>query len=30
MNQSDDTQVLSPVRIDIPPEIRLYVMQLLN
>ena len=28
MNQSDDTQVLSPVRIDIPPEIRLYVMQL--
>ena len=30
MSQSDDTQGLSPVRIDIPPEIRLYVVQLLN
>ena len=30
MSQSDDTQGLSPVRIDIPLEIRLYVVQLLN
>jgi starvation-inducible DNA-binding protein len=30
MNQSDDNQVLYPVRIDIPLEIRLYVIQLLN
>ena len=30
MSQSDDTQVLSPVRIDIPLEIRLYVIQLLQ
>jgi starvation-inducible DNA-binding protein len=30
MNQSDDNQGLSPVRIDIPPEIRLYVTQLLQ
>src|SRR4029450_9070015 len=30
MNQSDDNQVLYSVRIDIPPEIRLYVVQLLN
>jgi starvation-inducible DNA-binding protein len=30
MSQSDDNQVLSPVRIDIPLEIRLYVMQLLQ
>ena len=30
MNQSDDNQVLYSVRIDIPPEIRLYVIQLLN
>src|SRR5260370_28599301 len=30
MSQSDDNQVLYPVRIDIPPEIRLYVVQLLN
>jgi len=30
MSQSDDNQVLSPVRIDIPPEIRLYVIQLLQ
>jgi len=30
MRQSDDNQVLYPVRIDIPPEIRLYVVQLLN
>ena len=30
MSQSDDTHGLSPVRIDIPVEIRLYVMQLLQ
>jgi starvation-inducible DNA-binding protein len=30
MSQSDDTQGLSPVRIDIPLEIRLYVIQLLQ
>lgn len=30
MSQSDDNHSLSPVRIDIPPEIRLYVVQLLN
>jgi starvation-inducible DNA-binding protein len=30
MSQSDDHHGLSPVRIDIPPEIRLYVVQLLN
>ena len=30
MSQSDDTHGLSPVRSDIPPEIRLYVMQLLQ
>ena len=30
MSQSDDNQGLYPVRIDIPPEIRLYVIQLLN
>ena len=30
MSQNDDNQGLSPVRIDIPPEIRLYVIQLLN
>ena len=30
MSQSDNHQILSPVRIDIPPEIRLYVIQLLN
>jgi starvation-inducible DNA-binding protein len=30
MSQSDDTQGLSPVRSDIPLEIRLYVMQLLQ
>jgi starvation-inducible DNA-binding protein len=30
MSQSDDNQVLYPVRIDIPPEIRLYIIQLLN
>ena len=30
MSQSDDNQGLYPVRIDIPPEIRLYVVQLLN
>ena len=30
MSQSDDNQVLYPVRIDIPPEIRLYVIQLLQ
>ena len=30
MSQSDDNQGLSPVRSDIPPEIRLYVMQLLQ
>jgi starvation-inducible DNA-binding protein len=30
MSQSDDNHGLSPVRIDIPPEIRLYVVQLLN
>jgi starvation-inducible DNA-binding protein len=30
MSQSDDNQALYPVRIDIPPEIRLYVIQLLN
>ena len=28
MSQSDDNQGLYPVRIDIPPEIRLYVIQL--
>jgi len=30
MSQSDDNQGLYSVRIDIPPEIRLYVIQLLN
>ena len=30
MSQSDDTQGLSPVRIDIPLDIRLYVIQLLQ
>lgn len=30
MSQSDDTQGLSPVRIDIPLDIRLYVVQLLQ
>src|SRR4029453_16339118 len=30
MSQSDDNQFLYSVRIDIPPEIRLYVIQLLN
>jgi starvation-inducible DNA-binding protein len=30
MNQSDDNQFLYSVRIDIPPEIRLYVIQLLQ
>jgi starvation-inducible DNA-binding protein len=30
MSQSDDNQILYAVRIDIPPEIRLYVMQLLQ
>jgi starvation-inducible DNA-binding protein len=30
LSQSDDNHGLSPVRIDIPPEIRLYVVQLLN
>ena len=30
MSQSDDNQVLYSVRIDIPPEIRLYVIQLLQ
>ena len=30
MSQSDDTQGLCSVRIDIPPEIRLYVIQLLQ
>lgn len=30
MSQSNDHQVLHPVRIEIPLEIRLYVMQLLN
>jgi starvation-inducible DNA-binding protein len=30
MSQSDDHQILYPVRIDIPPEIRLYVIQLLQ
>ena len=30
MSQSDDNHGLSRVRIDIPPEIRLYVVQLLN
>ena len=30
MSQSDNHHLLSPVRIDIPPDIRLYVMQLLN
>ena len=30
MSQNDDNQGLYPVRIDIPPEIRLYVIQLLN
>ena len=28
MSQSDDNQFLYSVRIDIPPEIRLYVIQL--
>jgi starvation-inducible DNA-binding protein len=30
MSQSDDNHGLYPVRIDIPPEIRLYIVQLLN
>ena len=30
MSQSDDNQILYSVRIDIPSEIRLYVIQLLN
>ena len=30
MSQSDDNQFLYSVRIDIPPEIRLYVIQLLQ
>jgi starvation-inducible DNA-binding protein len=30
MSQSDDNQILYPVRIDIPMEIRLYVIQLLQ
>ena len=30
MSQSDDNQILYSVRIDIPPEIRLYVIQLLQ
>jgi starvation-inducible DNA-binding protein len=30
MSQSNDNQILYPVRIDIPPEIRLYVIQLLQ
>ena len=30
MNDSDHNQVLHPTRIDMPPEIRLYVIQLLN
>src|SRR5919109_146363 len=30
MSQSDDNQVLYPVRIDIPSEIRIYVIQLLQ
>ena len=30
MNQSDDSHALSPMRIDIPLEIRLYVIQLLQ
>jgi starvation-inducible DNA-binding protein len=30
MNHSDQTQVLHPTRIDIPPEIRRHVIQLLN
>ena len=30
MSQSDDNQILYAVRIDIPPEIRLYVIQLLQ
>ena len=30
MSQSDDHQILYPVRIDILPEIRLYVIQLLQ
>ena len=30
MSQSDDNHGLSPVRIDIPPEIRLYIVQLLQ
>src|SRR3989449_3241074 len=30
MYQRDDTSDLQPVRIDIPPEIRLYVIQLLQ
>ncbi len=30
MSTSDYTQVLHPSRIDLPPEIRLYVVQMLN
>jgi starvation-inducible DNA-binding protein len=30
MHQRDDTSGLQPVRIDIPPEIRLYLIQLLQ
>jgi starvation-inducible DNA-binding protein len=30
MSHNDHKQVLHPTRIDIPPEIRLYVIQLLN
>ena len=30
MSQSNDNQILYPVRIDIPPEIRLYIIQLLQ
>jgi starvation-inducible DNA-binding protein len=30
MSNGDHTQVLHPVRSDLPPEIRLYVIQLLN
>jgi starvation-inducible DNA-binding protein len=30
MSTNDHTQVLHPSRIDLPPEIRLYVIQLLN
>jgi starvation-inducible DNA-binding protein len=30
MSPNDHTQVLHPTRIEIPPEIRLYVIQLLN